>query len=250
MKKALITGASSGIGREFARELASKGYETILVARRYERLKDISEELTAQFNSPSTPVQADLSQRDDLERVSGYLYGVDLLVNDAGFGLIGSFSVLEGEKELEMIRLNVESLYRLSKFYVIARREQGGGIINVASTAAYLPVPFMAVYAATKAFVLSFSEALSEELKDSNFKVMVLSPGPTSTEFFEVASGKSRKVYGSMAPEKVVKKAMSAYEKSKRSVVSGFSNKVVAGGSKIAPKALLLKVAGRVFRDF
>ncbi|SSC14074.1 conserved protein of unknown function [Mesotoga infera] len=250
MKKALITGASSGIGREFARELASKGYETILVARRYERLKDISEELTAQFNSPSTPVQADLSQRDDLERVSGYLYGVDLLVNNAGFGLIGSFSVLEGEKELEMIRLNVESLYRLSKFYVIARREQGGGIINVASTAAYLPVPFMAVYAATKAFVLSFSEALSEELKDSNFKVMVLSPGPTNTEFFEVASGKSRKVYGSMAPEKVVKKAMSAYEKSKRSVVSGFSNKVVAGGSKIAPKALLLKVAGRVFRDF
>ena len=250
MKKALITGASSGIGREFARELASKGYETILVARRYERLKDISEELTAQFNSPSTPVQADLSQRDDLERVSVYLYGVDLLVNNAGFGLIGSFSVLEGEKELEMIRLNVESLYRLSKFYVIARREQGGGIINVASTAAYLPVPFMAVYAATKAFVLSFSEALSEELKDSNFKVMVLSPGPTSTEFFEVASGKSRKVYGSMAPEKVVKKAMSAYEKSKRSVVSGFSNKVVAGGSKIAPKALLLKVAGRVFRDF
>jgi len=250
LKKALITGASSGIGREFARELASKGYETILVARRYERLKDISEELTAQFNSPSTPVQADLSQRDDLERVSGYLYGVDLLVNNAAFGLIGSFSVLEGEKELEMIRLNVESLYRLSKFYVIARREQGGGIINVASTAAYLPVPFMAVYAATKAFVLSFSEALSEELKDSNFKVMVLSPGPTSTEFFEVASGKSRKVYGSMAPEKVVKKAMSAYEKSKRSVVSGFSNKVVAGGSKIAPKALLLKVAGRVFRDF
>ena len=250
MKKALITGASSGIGREFARELASKGYETILVARRYERLKDISEELTAQFNSPSTPVQADLSQRDDLERVSGYLYGVDLLVNNAGFGLIGSFSVLEGEKELEMIRLNVESLYRLSKFYVIARREQGGGIINVASTAAYLPVPFMAVYAATKAFVLSFSEALSEELKDSNFKVMVLSPGPTSTEFFEVASGKSRKVYGSMAPEKVVKKAMSAYKKSKRSVVSGVSNKVVAGGSKIAPKALLLKVAGRVFRDF
>ncbi|WP_169700367.1 SDR family NAD(P)-dependent oxidoreductase [Mesotoga infera] len=250
LKKALITGASSGIGREFARELASKGYETILVARRYERLKDISEELTAQFNSPSTPVQADLSQRDDLERVSGYLYGVDLLVNNAGFGLIGSFSVLEGEKELEMIRLNVESLYRLSKFYVIARREQGGGIINVASTAAYLPVPFMAVYAATKAFVLSFSEALSEELKDSNFKVMVLSPGPTNTEFFEVASGKSRKVYGSMAPEKVVKKAMSAYEKSKRSVVSGFSNKVVAGGSKIAPKALLLKVAGRVFRDF
>jgi short-subunit dehydrogenase len=250
LKKALITGASSGIGREFARELASNGYETILVARRYDRLKDVSEELTAQFNSPSTPVQADLSQSVDLERISGYLSGVDLLVNNAGFGLIGSFSELESEKELEMIHLNVESLYRLSKGYVIARKGQGGGIINVASTAAYLPVPFMAVYAATKAFVLSFSEALSEELKDSNFKVMVLSPGPTSTEFFEVASGKNRKMYGAMTPDKVVKKAMAAYEKSKRSIVSGFSNIVVAGGSRIAPKGLLLKVAGRAFRDF
>jgi len=187
--------------------------------------------------------------KNDLIEVSKLLKDVDLLVNNAGFGLIGSFKDIEANREMQMIKLNVGALYFLTKKYALLRNSVGGGIINVASTAAYMPVPGMAVYAATKAFVLSFSEAVNEELHPNGFKVMVLSPGPTRTEFFDVASGGRKRLPGSMSPEEVVKKALVAFEKGKRSVVSGLINKITVSGSRLVPRSVAIKAARRVFEE-
>lgn len=249
MKKALITGASSGIGEIFSYELAKRGFGTVLVARRYERLEAISNRIEKDYGIVSTPLKADLTNENDLLRVSESLNEVDLLINNAGFGMIGPFEDLETDREMQMIKLNIGALYYLTKKYALCRVGIGGGVINVASTAAYLPVPGMAVYAATKAFVLSFSEAISEELKSKGFKVMVLSPGPTKTEFFDVASGGRKKLPGSMGPDEVVRRALDSFEKGKRSVVSGVINKVIATGSRLVPRAVALKAARRAFED-
>jgi hypothetical protein len=249
LKKALITGASSGIGEIFSYELAKQGFETVLVARRYERLEAISNSIERDYGIESKAIKADLTCERDLLEVSGLLGGVDLLINNAGFGMIGPFEDLETDREMQMIRLNIGALYFLTKKYALCRVGVGGGVINVASTAAYLPIPGMAVYAATKAFVLSFSEAISEELKSKGLKVMVLSPGPTKTEFFDVASGGRKKLPGSMSPEEVVRRALDSFEKGKRSVVSGVINKVIATGSRLVPRAVALKAARRAFED-
>jgi short-subunit dehydrogenase len=249
LKRALITGASSGIGKVFSYELAKRGYETVLVARRLERLQTISDQIERDLGVRSIPLKGDLTNENDLVEVSKFLKDVDLLVNNAGFGLIGPFEDIEADREMQMIKLNIGALYFLTKKYALMRNSIGGGIINVASTAAYLPVPGMAVYAATKAFVLSFSEAVSEELHPNGFKVMVLSPGPTRTEFFDVASGGRKQLPGSMAPEEVVKRALDAFEKGKRSVVSGLINKIIASGSRLVPKTVALKAARRAFED-
>lgn len=249
MKRALITGASSGIGEVFSYELANRGYETILVARRLERLQTISNRIEKDLRVRSIPLKGDLTNENDLVEVSKHLKDVDLLINNAGFGLIGSFEDIEADREMQMIRLNIGALYFLTKKYALMRNNTGGGVINVASTAAYLPVPGMAVYAATKAFVLSFSEAVSEELQSKDFKVMVLSPGPTRTEFFDVASGGRKQLPGSMSPEEVVKRALDAFEKGKRSVVSGLINKIIASGSRLVPRSIAMKAARRVFEE-
>ncbi|MBN2219865.1 MAG: SDR family oxidoreductase [Kosmotogaceae bacterium] len=249
LKKALVTGASSGIGEIFSYELAKRGFGTVLVARRYDRLEAISNRIERDYGIGSTPLKADLTSENDLMRVSERLNEVDLLINNAGFGMIGQFEDLETDREMQMIKLNIGALYYLTKKYALCRVDVGGGVINVASTAAYLPVPGMAVYAATKAFVLSFSEAISEELKSKGFKVMVLSPGPTKTEFFDVASGDRKKLPGSMSPEEVVKRALDSFEKGKRSVVSGVMNKVIATGSRLVPRAVALKAARRAFEE-
>jgi hypothetical protein len=249
MKKALITGASSGLGEVFARELANDGYDLILVARRLYRLERIAEEIEKDSGRRPIVLRADLTVVGDVEKTGSLLKDVNLLVNNAGFGLIGAFDKLDSGKEQEMIRLNVEALYYLTKKYIEAREGLGGGIINVASTAAYIPVPYMAVYSATKAFVLHFSEAIGEELKDRNFKVMVLSPGPTKTEFFKVATGGKKKMPGTMLPEDVVRAAIKAFGKGRRSLIPGFMNRVIASGSKISPKGLILRTAGKVFKN-
>jgi len=249
LKRALITGASSGIGKVFSYELAKRGYETVLVARRLERLQTISDRIEEELGVRSVPLKVDLTDENDLIEVSKLLKDVDLLVNNAGFGLIGSFKDIEANREMQMIKLNVGALYFLTKKYALLRNSVGGGIINVASTAAYMPVPGMAVYAATKAFVLSFSEAVNEELHPNGFKVMVLSPGPTRTEFFDVASGGRKRLPGSMSPEEVVKKALVAFEKGKRSVVSGLINKITVSGSRLVPRSVAIKAARRVFEE-
>ncbi|HZU50857.1 MAG TPA: SDR family oxidoreductase, partial [Sphingomicrobium sp.] len=184
MKKlALVTGASAGLGVEFARQLAERGYSLVLAARRRDRLERLAREL-----GDARAVAIDLSGKDAAAKLFANIVEageeLDLLVNNAGAGLIGAFAALEPSRQRQMIDLNIGALVDLCRAVaptMIARRS--GGIINVASTAAFQPGPKMAVYFATKAFVLSFTEALHEELKPHGVSVSCLCPGPTRTEF-------------------------------------------------------------------
>ena len=186
----------------------------------------------------SIPLKGDLTNENDLVEVSKQLKDVDLLINNAGFGLIGPFEDIEADREMQMIKLNIGALYFLTKKYALIRNNIGGGIINVASTAAYLPVPGMAVYAATKAFVLSLSEAVSEELQAQGLQ----SDGSVSWTYknrvFRCRFGRKEAVAGSMSPEEVVKSALDAFEK-EREAVMGMINKIIASGSRLVPGQLL-----------
>src|ERR1700740_1740045 len=184
---ALVTGASAGLGVEFARQLSKRGHRLVLVARRKERLDALAKEL-----GNARAVAIDLSKANATAKLMADLEAageqVEILVNNAGFGLIGRFAELDPKRERQMIDLNVGALTDLCRAVAPAMIERkSGGIINVASTAAFQPGPKMAVYFATKAFVLSLSEALHEELKPHGIKVTCLCPGPTRTEFGEVA---------------------------------------------------------------
>src|ERR671928_186613 len=197
MKVALITGASSGIGEVFARRLAARGENVVLVARTGERLNAICNELgRAHANVVAQSVALDLSEADAPQRLFDETnqrgLEVDTLINNAGFGSMGEFLTLDIARELQMIDLNVKALVALTRLYLAPMRERKrGAIVNVASTAAFQPVPYMATYAATKAFVLSFSEALWDENRAHGVHVMALCPGVTETNFFE-ASGMDR----------------------------------------------------------
>ncbi|HEY7005204.1 MAG TPA: SDR family oxidoreductase, partial [Sphingomicrobium sp.] len=188
MKKvALVTGASAGLGVEFARQLSKRGHALVLAARRKKRLEELAKEL-----GNARAVAIDLSKANAAAKVMADIEAngetVDFLVNNAGFGLIGHFAELDAKRERQMIDLNVATLADLCRAVAPAMIERkSGGILNVASTAAFQPGPKMAVYFATKAFVLSLSEAIHEELKPHGVKVSCLCPGPTRTEFGDVA---------------------------------------------------------------
>src|SRR5215210_2737648 len=206
MRTTLITGASSGIGEVFARRLAARGENVLLVARSSERLATVCNELGRANNINAQYVAMDLSERDAAARLCeetlqrGLL--VETLINNAGFGSMGDFLAQDIERELNMIDLNVRALVELTYRYLAGMRERKRGrIINVASTAAFQPVPFMATYAATKAFVLSFSEALWEENRPFGVKVMALCPGVTETNFFEAAQGQKPPARIAQTPE-------------------------------------------------
>jgi short-subunit dehydrogenase len=189
---ALVTGASGGIGEAFARQLAAQGKDLILVARSEEKLHSLARELAAAHGVRTHVIVADLARHDsasalyaEIERLG---LDVDLLINNAGYARAGAFAELALDEQADMIRLNVNTLVELSRLYLPAMRGRGwGGIINVASNAAFQPVPYLAVYAATKAFVLSFSEALAEEVARDGVSVMALCPGATATGFQERA---------------------------------------------------------------
>jgi short-subunit dehydrogenase len=182
---ALVTGASTGIGRVFSQRLAARGHDLVVVARNEGALKDLAEELHDSHGADVEVLPADLTLPDQLHAVEQRAAaGVDLLVNNAGFGTKGRFVELPIEREDEEIRLNVIALVRLTRAALPTMTVAGrGGVINVASIGAFLPGPSMAVYSATKAFVLSFTEALSEELRGTGVKVQALCPGFTETEF-------------------------------------------------------------------
>src|SRR6266478_1397971 len=189
MNTTLITGASSGIGEVFARKLAARGNNLLLVARSEDKLINLCNELGRSKSIRAQYVALDLSERDAparlFEETQKRDLQIDFLINNAGFGSMGEFIKLDLDHELNMIDLNVRSLVELThRFLVPMRERKSGSIINVASTAGFQAVPFMATYAATKAFVLSFSEALSEENRPLGIKVMALCPGVTSTNFF------------------------------------------------------------------
>jgi short-subunit dehydrogenase len=247
---ALITGASAGLGVEFARQLSKRGHRLVLAARRKDRLDELAKEL-----GNARTVAIDLSKANAAAELLADLEAhgetVELLVNNAGFGLIGRFAELDARRQRQMIDLNVATLTGLCRAVapgMIERRS--GGILNVASTAAFQPGPKMAVYFATKAFVLSLSEALHEELKLHGVKVSCLCPGPTRTEFGDVAgfTNKLGKAFEAVAMDasEVVAAGLTGLDRNRAIVIPGLINKAGAVGAKFAPRSLVRKIAGAI----
>ena len=253
MNTTLITGASSGIGEVFARKLAARGRNVLLVARSEEKLITLCNELGRSNSIRAQHVTMDLSQPESpgrlFEEAEKRGLTVDMLINNAGFGSFGDFSKLELERELNMIDLNVRSLVDLTyRFLVPMRQRKQGAVINVASTAGFQAVPFMATYAATKAFVLSFSEALWEENRPHGIKVMALCPGVTETNFFEAARGEKPPARAAQTPEEVVETALRGLARGKSHIVSGWSNRAMMEAERLAPRDLVTRMAGRMMR--
>jgi short-subunit dehydrogenase len=245
---ALVTGASAGLGVEFARQLSKRGYRLVLAARRKERLEELAKEL-----GDARAVSIDLSESNAAARLMSDLEAngeaVELLVNNAGFGLIGRFAKLDAKRLRQMIDLNVGTLTDLCRAVAPGMVERkSGGIINVASTAAFQPGPKMAVYFATKAFVLSLTEALHEELKPHGVHVTCLCPGPTRTEFGDVAGFGGNAMFDKVAmePPKVVAAALDGLDKNRAVVVPGLLNKVGAASTRFAPRPVVRKIAGAI----
>jgi uncharacterized protein len=243
----MITGASAGLGAEFARQCAKRGDEVVLVARRADRL----EQLAYEIGDRAHVIAADLGEPDAATRVVGEAISrglwVRTLINNAGFGLRGRFDELPLARQLQMIDLNIRALTNLS-FVVIndMALKAGGSILNVASTAAFQPGPNMAVYFATKAYVLSFTEALHEEWKDRGIKVSALCPGPTRTEFGEVAGIKTLGQFDRLAmeAEPVVRAGLQGLQKNQAVVIPGAVNKAGAWSTRFAPRSVVRKIAG------
>lgn len=249
---ALITGASAGLGVDFARQLAAKSKRLVLVARRRERLDALVAEL-----GNARAVEADLSIDGAADRLMADIGAngehVELLVNNAGFGLTGRFAALDAKRQRQMIDLNCGALVELAHAVLPGMIERkSGAILNVASTAAFQPGPGMAVYFATKAFVLSFSEALHEEVKKQGVIVSALCPGPTATEFGEVAGFKpassSAKALVSLAADSpsVVKAGLDGLEQRRAIVVPGLMNKSTAQAHRFFPRSWVRKAAGTI----
>jgi short-subunit dehydrogenase len=253
MKTTLITGASSGIGEVFARRLAARGENLLLVARSEEKLANICNELGRAHEINAQYVALDLSETGAgarlFEETSGRGLEIETLINNAGFGSMGDFASQEIERELSMIDLNVKALVDLTYRYLLPMRERKkGAIINVASTAGFQPVPFMATYAATKAFVLSFSEALWEENRPYNIKVLALCPGVTETNFFEAAQMERPPGRVVQTPEEVVETALRALERGKGHVISGWTNYLMIESERLVPRSLVARAAGAALR--
>jgi short-subunit dehydrogenase len=254
LNTALITGASSGIGEVFARRLAARGRNVLLVARSEEKLVTLCNELGRSNSIRAQYVTMDLSLPESPARLyeeagkRGLI--VDMLVNNAGFGSFGEFAKRDIDRELNMIDLNVKSLVDLTYRFLLPMRERKqGAIINVASTAGFQPVPFMATYAATKAFVLSFSEALWEENRRYGISILALCPGATETNFFEVAHGHKPPGRASQSPEEVVDVALRALARGKGHVISGWTNRAMTEAERFTPRSLVTRLAGRMMRS-
>jgi len=246
----LITGASAGLGSEFARRYAARGDDVILVARRADRLEALGVELGAQHGIRCETIAADLTAPDAAEtlmtEVARRGLAVDILINNAGFGARGDFAELDVAMQARMIDLNCRTLMTLCHAVLpgmIARKS--GGILNVASTAAFQPGPWMAVYYATKAFVLSFSEALHEEVKAKGVRVATLCPGATRTEFGDVADMTSSTLFKFAGePGQVVRDGMRALDGNRAVKVSGLANAMLAGSIRFTPRFLARRIAG------
>ena len=245
---ALITGASAGIGEEFARQLAARGYDLILVARRKDRLEKLAEQL------PTTAhvIECDLGSEAAKLPAKVAKLGVDvnLLVNNAGFGLRGRILELDPEREAEMVRVNCEAVVVLTHAFIPSMVERGrGGVITVASTAGMQPLPYETTYGASKAFAISFMEALSMELKDTGVKCLVVNPGPVKTEWQSVAGydENTRLMPGMISAEQCAADALRAYDRGKRSMIPGRLFPWVMRGT-VAPKPIKLRVTERIYR--
>lgn len=250
---ALITGASSGIGAVFAREFATRGYDLIIAARRTDRLEALAADIRSAHGVDVRVVAADLAKPGSAQKLHTAVAEtpVDVLINNAGWGRIGSFATEDLGGIADEINVNVIALTQLSRLFVAPMISRGRGvIINIASTAAYQPVPNMSVYAATKAYVLSFTEALWGELQGTGVTALAVSPGGTATEFFDVAGGRAMSS-ALMTPADVVRTAMSAIDSNSPapSVVVGGVNRFMAAAGRFVPKRRLIAVAKTLMKS-
>jgi uncharacterized protein len=249
---ALITGASSGIGAAFARALAARGAHLVLSARSAEKLTTLARELSASHQVQAMALPADLSQpgagSELAHEIARRGITVDVLVNNAGFGTHGPFESSPPEREQAEVHLNVAAVVDLTRAFLPGMLARGSGaVVNVASTAAFQPVPYMAVYGATKAFVLSFSEALWAETRGRGVSVLALCPGQTDTAFFDVA-GEQARIGRSEPAELVVARALRALGRGRSYVVSGASNYFTAQLSRLAPRSVTARIAAALMR--
>jgi len=255
MATALITGASSGLGEEFARQLARENYDLVLTARREDRLKVVAADAMKLGSSKVEVIASDLGHPDAATKlhrqISDRGIEIECLVNNAGFGTHGIFHKMPLERELEEIDLNITALVSLTRLFVdgmVTRRR--GTIINVASTAAFQPVPYMATYAATKAFVLNFSEAVALEVRRAGVTVMALCPGPTRTEFQGTAGVESSSFpsFAYMDAKTVVAQALASAKRGKTLRINGIINQVMAQSTRISPRSMVARIAGAMFK--
>ena len=253
---ALVTGASTGIGYELSKCFAADHHNLIIVARHEQRLQHVAEEFIKQFGIAVKVVPADLAQLDAPQKIVDAVrkdsLQVDYLVNNAGYGLGGKFTETDLAVELSMMQVNMLALVALTKLFLpemVARKS--GKIMNVASTAAFQPGPLMAVYYASKSFVLSFSEAIANELKGTGVTVTTLCPGPTASEFQQRAQIQNtrlvkNKLMGMMSSEQVAKIGYQGFMQGKRLVIPGLLNKIGVHSTRMAPRAVTAQVARMV----
>jgi uncharacterized protein len=255
---ALVTGASSGIGAAIAAQLASRGYPLVLAARREERLRSLATELSSEHGTEVEVIACDLGDEAERDRLQDELRShgraVEILVNNAGFGHQADFARSPRERMVEMVRVNVEAVVDLTSRFIGPMVERGrGSVINIASLGAFQPLPGSAVYGASKAFVLSFSEAVRTELRGSGVTVTAVCPGPVRTEFTEAAGvpGVEDRTPGAvwMSAEDIARHAVDGAAHDKRVVVPGVLNRAGALAGQHSPRAVALPLIGRIWRN-
>ena len=247
-KTALITGGSGGIGLELARQFAAHGHDLVLVSRNRDALEAVAGTLEGKYAIRATVIPADLADPDAPSRIFDTVRAerieIEFLVNNAGFGLGGEFSETDINTELDMIQVNVSALVHLTKLFMqpmLARKS--GRIMNVASTAAFQPGPLMSIYYASKAFVLSFSEALDEELRNSGVTVTCLCPGTTATHFAENAGVTNSGVFArAQKADDVARYGYEAMLKGERVAIPGFRNKIMVQAERLASRKLITRL--------
>ncbi len=243
----LITGASAGLGAEFARQCAARGEALALLARRRDRLEALKAELGGEVHIFAADLALPGAPADLLAQIEAQGLIVETLINNAGFGLGGDVAEADSDRLTGMIDLNVRALTELTRAVLPAMLVRGrGAILNVASTAAFQPGPHMAVYYATKAYVLSFTEALHQELKGSPIRVTALCPGPTQSEFFDVAQVTGMLPRMAVPVEGVVTAGLKGLDKGKAIVIPGARNKLFAQGSRLLPRAAMRRIVARI----
>jgi len=256
MKNALITGASQGIGKAFAQELATRKTNLVLVARSQDKLQELATNLQKQEQIKVEVIPLDLTvpqaSQELYHRVSDLGIEIDLLINNAGFGDYGAFSTRKLTKQSEMIQLNITALVELTYLFLgEMQQRQQGAILNISSIAAFQPLPYLSTYAATKAFVLSFSEALWAENRSTGVKIMAVCPGPTESNFSEVAEfpqSENLKIKSTSARQVVIE-TLGALEGDQPTVVTGgLGNQVIANLSRFFPRETLLNLVEKQFR--
>jgi short-subunit dehydrogenase len=252
---ALVTGASAGIGEAFAHALARRGMHVVLTARRAERLEELARALESRHGVRTAVVAADLGEPGAAERVwaeAGEGREIHLLVNNAGFGAKGPFVELDRARQVEMVRLNCTALMELMHLALPEMQaRRAGGIVNVASIAAFQPVPLLAAYAASKAFVLSLSQAVADEARGSGVRVVALCPGPVLTEFQQVAGTElSPGSPGVLPAEEVAEAALEALEAGRDTVVPGAINHLGTVAARLFPRSWVLRAAKRMMKKY